>query len=161
MNGFLKLLFGLLASVLLSGCVSQHQQLVHFPSQDKPIEDPEKGRIYVMRQPWLWNIASHMALVTVRDGDLVIGSIAGHRGFLCWEREPGQARVSCIGDNGGVIVAVEKGKVYYMLQHVEPVWQTINPALPGSGEMATRLELVNEEKGRKELSKCVPPTHTK
>src|SRR5215831_16521262 len=89
---------GLLILVCAAGCVSQHQQLVHFPAQDKPIEDSEKARIYVMRKPWLWNMASHMAIVTVRDGEETIGSIAGHRGYLCWEREPGQARISCVGD---------------------------------------------------------------
>src|SRR5262245_6355193 len=89
---------GLLALVLVcaAGCVSQHQQFVRFPAQDKPIEDPEKGRIYVLRKPWLWNLASRITLVKVCDGDATIGSIAGHRGFLCWEREPGQARISCM-----------------------------------------------------------------
>src|SRR5262249_13942170 len=99
-NRFVGFLLGLLTLSHVSGCVSQHQQRAHFPTQDKTIEDQEKGRIYVMRKPWLWNLASQMALVKVRDGDVEIGSIAGHRGFLCWEREPGQASISCVGDKG-------------------------------------------------------------
>jgi hypothetical protein len=58
-------------------------------------------------------------------------------------------------------VTVEKGKTYYILQHLDPVWQTVNPRAPGSGEMSTTLELVNEQVGREELSKCKPPSHAK
>ena len=156
MSKSLQFALGTLALTVLSGCTSQHQQLVHFPDQKQLVEDPEKARIYVIREPWLWNLASHMQLVTVRDGDTTIGSIAGHRGYLCWEREPGQANISCAGDKGGILVTVEKGRAHYILQHLEPVWGTM--VAPGGGQMATRLESVNEERGKRELSKCKPPT---
>ena len=159
MNRFLKFALGLLVLLLFSACVSQHRQLVHFPDQDKPIEDAEKGRIYVIRHPWLWNLASHIALVSVGDGDLEIGSIAGHLGFLSWERDPGQATITSFP--GRVIVTVEKGKVYYILLHLEPDWATYNLVVLGSGELSARLELVDEETGRKELSKAKPPNYTK
>jgi hypothetical protein len=103
--------------LLATGCVSQHQQLVRFPDLQKRIEDPEKARIYVIRHPWLWNIASHTAVVIVRDGDEEIGSIAGHRGFLCWEREPGTTTISAraVGQAASLELSVERGKVYYVL----------------------------------------------
>ena len=158
MARFSTFILGILILVFLSGCVSQHRQIVHFPDQQKSVEDPEKARIYVIRHPWLWNLASHMALVTICDEGLEIGTIAGHRGFLCWERKPGQAMISCLGDNG-ITVTFEKGKVYYFLQHLEPVWQPHAITFPGTGEMASMLELVDEAKGRKELSRCAPPTN--
>lgn len=161
MNRFLKFAVGLLILALFSACVSQHRQRVHFPDQDKLIENAQKGRIYVIRHPWLWNIASHMALVSIYDGDMEIGSIAGHRGFLSWERDPGQAAIACVPGPGQVTVTVESGKVYYVLQHLVPDWATNNYLTPPGGEgLSSRLELVDEETGRKELSKAKPPNYT-
>ena len=158
MNRFLKCTFCLLTLIFLTACASQHQQVARFPNQNVAVEDMEKGRIYVMRHPWLWNIASHMALAGVYDGDEQIGTIAGHRGFLSWEREPGKTTISSGGyPKRGVNLTVEKGKVYYILQHVQPDWGTVNLASPASGELAVTREVVDEETGRKELSRCKPP----
>jgi hypothetical protein len=161
MNRLLKFALGLLILIQFAACVSQHQQLVHFPDQHKPIENEKKGRIYVIRHPWLWNIASHMALVSVYDGNLEIGSIAGHRGFLSWERDPGQASIICVPGPGQVILTIENGKVYYILQHLEPDWGANFPTGLGGEGLSSRLELVDEETGRKELSKAKPPNYIK
>src|SRR3954470_6009350 len=137
--------------LLFSGCVSQHRQLVHFPVQAKSTEDPDKGRIYVMRHPWLFNLASHMALLTIWDGTQEIGTIAGHRGFLCWEREPGQVTISAVAPGfegtNRVNILIEKGKVYYIVQGLAPDFQSIPIDGPGGGNMLASLKVLDEDAG--------------
>src|SRR5262249_604038 len=78
-----------LSAFALGGCAST-TQFIHFPDQSKPIEDPEKARIYVIRSSFSFNIASQSARIYVADGAGQIGYTTGH-GYLCWERGPGQA----------------------------------------------------------------------
>jgi len=81
--------------------------------------------------------------IRVRDGFNEIGSIAGQRGFVSWERVPGDVLVSA-GDSGYVSLTAKKGETYYILaRDVDP--------------MVVRLELVDEEKGREALAKATPP----
>ena len=145
---------GLLVVVLSSGCAST-TQFVHLPDQAVPLEDTNKGRVYVLRTAFAFNIASHSTPVTVSDGPKQIGFTAGHS-YLCWEREPGDARIHSTAYHSKTLeFNVEKGNVYYVLQHVGPAWDTLG--LPGSGELTATMELLDEEKGKKELSHCKPP----
>jgi hypothetical protein len=145
-------LLPLLALSLIAGCASQHRQTIHFPDQRRPIENPEKSRIYVLREPWLWNLASRMALVSFSDGDQPVGQIAGRRGYLCWERDPGQVALSSLSPGSDkptrIHFPVTKGKTYYVIERLVP---------RADGGMTAHLALVDEEKGRQELKKCKPP----
>jgi hypothetical protein len=136
---------------LVSGCASQHEQRAHFPSQSVAVEDGSKGRIYVIRQPWLWNVASRTVPIAVFDGEERVGTIATGHGFLCWERAGGVAEISCQNSKESISVPVEKGKAYYVLQHVKP-----DGFGPGAG-LKPRLELVDEATGKEKLSKASPP----
>jgi len=104
----------LLALVLVTGCASQ--QLVHLPDQQVAVEDPQKGCIYVMRQPtfWRFNLVSLARKIRVTDGNREIGSIAGQRGFLSWETEPGET-IIFVPDEAYLEVAVKRGKVHYVV----------------------------------------------
>ena len=149
-----RLQLTLLVLVLLTGCASRHRQMVHFPDQHVAIEDPQKGRIYVIRQPtfWRFNLVSLARKIRVTEGDREIGSIAGQRGFLSWETEPGH-KMLFVPDEAFLELTVEKGNAYYILVRDKAV----GVVGPGTGRMTVELKLVDEEKGRKELAKSTPP----
>jgi hypothetical protein len=126
-----------------AGCAST-RQFVPFPDQGKRVEDPEKGRIYVMRTASLGCAVP----MKVHDGDLLIGR-TGARGYLCWERPPGVANIRSKAENLSTLdITVEKGGVYYILQQVAM----------GMAYARNRLILKDEEKGKKLLNRCNPPT---
>ena len=81
--------------ILLAGCATQ--QLVQFPDPKAAAPDPQKARIYVMRDP-------------------EIGSIAGQRGYLSWERKPGEVSLSVPGE-AYLGLIVEEGSVTYVVVH--------------------------------------------
>jgi hypothetical protein len=129
--------------VLVSGCAST-VQFVQLPDQNKTIEDLEKGRIYVMR-PATVGMAIPM-LVT--EGGKTIGE-TGPKGYLCWEREPGETQILSQAENTDALnLNVQKGIVYYIFQHVRMGWV----------KARNELELVNEDEGKNVLKKCSPPT---
>ena len=144
----------LLTAIVVSGCLSSTKQNVHFPDQSKPTEGQAKARIYVIRRPLLGQPASYGVPIEVFDGDTDIGRIVG-RTFLCWEREPGSARIHTGSVYGNVLAfSADKQRVYYVIQHTWPNgW--------GAGAaMVSRFELVAEKDGQRELKKCKPPSHT-
>jgi len=154
---FITIAIVLFLSVFLSGCGTT-QQKVHFPDQNKYVEDEGKGRIYVIGSPLFFNLASRSTTISVIADDRHIGYIAGHR-YLCWEREPGISTIFAYVYKSKSVVNlnIENGKVYYILAHVGPAWESVNPLVPGSGEMSVRLEVVNTEKGTKELLETTSP----
>lgn len=158
MNRFILSQFTLIMSLCIAGCGGTTQQMVHLPDQSKYIEVEDKGRIYVIGSPFSFNMVSHSTTVSVIADDKHIGYIAGHR-YLCWEREPGISNISgqVYTSKSVVSLFVESGKVYYILAHIGPDWKTINPLIPGSGEMSVRLEIVNDEEGKKALFDYKPP----
>jgi hypothetical protein len=144
-----------LVLLLLAGCATR--QLVSFPDPQAAVQDPRKSRIYVMRDPnfWRFNLVSLFRKIRVLDGAVEIGSIAGQRGCLSWEREPGDASLSVPGE-AYLGLTVEKGSAYYVVVHDKAVgagWP------PGSGRMIVELELVDAEKGRRVLARGTPPDH--
>jgi hypothetical protein len=114
------------------------------PDQSKNVEDPTKGRIYVIR-PSSFGGAVGM---NIADGGNPIGS-TGPGSYLCWEREPGDVIVSAASENTSrVSLALRSQGVFYILQHIRMgVWMA-----------RTDLEVVDEAKGKAELQHCKPAT---
>jgi len=138
MNRILSLAF-VLFTALLMGCASAHQYVPQ-PDLSKKVDDPNKGRIYVMR-PSSFGGAVGM---NVSDGGQPIGS-TGPGKFLCWEREPGDVIVTSTSENTSrVSIPVRPGSIHYILQNIR--W--------GLWIARTDLEILDEERGLKELKKC-------
>jgi len=135
-------LLACIGPLFLTGCAST-RQFVPFPEQSQRVQDPSKGRIYVMRPAGLGAAIT----MNVSDGGKPIGKTGPH-GFLCWERDPGDTIV--IGTAEGASQApltVQSGNVYYIFQHVRM----------GLLMARNELEVVDEDKGRKVLKKCHRP----
>jgi hypothetical protein len=129
------------AALFLIGCASA-TQFVPMPDLAKKVEDPAKGRIYVMRPSGLGGAVG----MDVSDGGILIGS-TGPGKFLCWEREPGDVIVSSASENTSrVSLPVRAGSVHYVLQNIRMgIWIA-----------RTDLEVLDEEQGPKELQHCKP-----
>src|ERR1041385_7651442 len=128
-------------TLFLVGC-SSSVQYVHMPDLSKKIDDPTKGRIYVMRPSSL----GYAVGMNVSDGGNPIGS-TGAQGFLCWERDPGDVVVSSTSENTSrVSLDVRPGNIHYIVQHIRMgIWVA-----------RTDMEVVSDEQGRNELKKCKP-----
>jgi hypothetical protein len=128
--------------LMLAACAST-RQFVPLPDQSKSVADPTKGRIYVMR-PAVVGAAIPM---TVNDTNRAIGQ-TGAKGFLCWERSPGDAQIESRSENSSLAhLRVKAGSVYYIFQHLKM----------GLVQARSELEIVSEEEGKKVLTKCKPP----
>lgn len=137
---FILLIFAI--SVLVSGCAS-NAQYVHFPDQNKIVEDPGKGRIYLLRP----KLAGIGIAPDISDDGEAIGSTSP-RGFLCWERKPGSTTISGKTDNTSKItVDVQAGKVSYIIQTIDFGWISTD----------NQLDIVTEQEGKEALKKCKPP----
>jgi len=134
-------LAGCAATLLVVGCAST-TQYVPMPDQTKAVEDPSKGRVYVMRPSSL----GYAVGMNVSDGGNPIGS-TGAKGYLCWEREPGDVVVSSTSENTSrVSLPVRPGSIHYIVQHIRMgIWIA-----------RTDLEVVSDEQGKMELKKCKP-----
>jgi len=169
MNKYIALLVVLTGLIILAGCGTT-QQMAHFPDQDKLVEEQGKGRIYVIGSPFVMNLASHYAAISVIADEKLVGYIDGHS-YLCWERETGVTSILVFPGymtipghpvrKNVISLNVESGQVYFILAHIGPDWETVNFFMPGSGELAVRLEVVNAEIGREKLLKSEPPEHSK
>jgi len=127
---------------LMAACAST-EQYAPFPDQGKMVEDPSKGRIYVMR-PTLFGCAISM---DVLDGGSKIGK-TGPGGYLCWEREPGSTIITGKAENtASLSIDVKPGSVTYIHQGVRM----------GIVYARNVLELMGEAKGQGELADCDPP----
>lgn len=83
----------------------------------------------------------------VRDDGRLIGS-TGPGGYLCWERNAGDAVISCQTESKSEIkLEVRSGTVYYILQRIRM----------GVGIARNRLEIVGNEEAQNILKKCHPP----
>jgi Protein of unknown function (DUF2846) len=131
-------LLGILV-ILLPGCASTKQS-VRIPNLSVPVEDATKARIYVIR-PALIGGAVQMK---VTDNDELIGK-TGPQSYLVWERSPGEAFVTSKAEKPcSVTLNVEAGKVYYVLQRVEP----------GVLYARCRMEQIDDEHAQKFLKGC-------
>jgi len=140
MNRFVSFA-GLIAALLFTGCASTVQH-VPMPNLSQTIDDPARGRIYVMR-PASFGAAISMH---VMDGGEAIGD-TGPKGFLCWERSPGDVILTSSSENSSRIsLPVRAGQVYYVHQHVRMGWWIAR----------TELEAVEEAQGKLLLKQCKP-----
>lgn len=123
------------------------KQFVSIPDQSKEVENYEMGRIYVLR-PTSFGSAISM---TVTENNIAIGR-TGPKGYLCWEREPGETIVDSQAENNATInVDVQKGSVTYILQSVQMGFLTAR----------NKLKLLTEEEGKNKLKKCKPPKNAR
>ena len=128
--------------LLFAGCAS-NEQYVRYPDQSKVVEDPAKGRICVIRP----KLAGMGISPAITDDGKSIGSTCP-RGFLCWERAPGDATIAGITDTTNeVAVTVKAGGVTYIFQAIDFGWTRTD----------NRLEIVSEQEGRAAIEKCKPP----
>ena len=135
-------MFIFLISLLVSGCIS-NEQYVYFPDQNKIVENPNKGRIYVIGP----KLAGVRIAPQISDDGESIGNTSA-RGFLCWERKPGETTISSRTDNTSeVTVNVEEGKAIYIIQAVSIGWTSTD----------NQLHVVSEQEGREALKACRPP----
>jgi hypothetical protein len=135
-------LFIFLVASLVSGCIS-NEQYVYFPDQNKIVEDLGKGRIYVIGP----KRAGVRIVPQISDDGESIGNTR-IRGYLCWERKPGETTISSRTDNiSEVTVTVEAGKAIYILQTVNVGWTRTD----------NQLHVVSEQEGREALKACRPP----
>ena len=128
--------------VLGVGCAST-RQVVPFPDQSVQVEDPSMARIYVLR-PSTYGGAISMRVL---DDDELIGR-TGPRGFLCWEREPGEIEVVGRAENTFTLpISLEAGEVYYIEQRVRM----------GLLSARNQLDQLSEERGKLLLERCREP----
>jgi len=131
-----------LTVAMVMRCAST-KQFVPFPDQSKRIENPEMARIYVVR-PTSFGSA---ILMDIKDGEKLIGK-TGPKGYLCWEREPGETDIVGKAENTSTLpIILEKGLVYYIKQQVQM----------GIVVARNKLHLLTESEGKEEVAKCKPP----
>ena len=130
-------------ALMLTGCAAT-RQFVPLPDQPKKVEDPSKGRIYVMRPASaFWEQAG----MNISDSGRYVGE-TGPRGFICWERAPGATIITGKAEGiSQVPLTVEAGGVYYLFQHLRAGWL----------EARNEMELLDEAQGREVLRRCHPP----
>jgi hypothetical protein len=133
-------------AALLAGCASP-QQFVHFPNQKVKVEDPTKGRIYVLRPSGMSKASS----MEIWDGNTHIGNTAASS-YLCWERPPGDAIISGKEENTSTVSFwVATNSVHYVFQHLRMGWVAAR----------NEMEMISEEKALPLLKDCKPPKEEK
>ncbi len=132
----------ILLVAMATGCAST-KQFVPLPDQSKKIENPEMARIYVVRPTSFGGAIS----MDIQDGAKPIGK-TGPKGYLCWEREPGQTNIFGNAQNQSTLpITLKKGLVYYIQQHVRM----------GLIYARNKLRLLTEHEGKEKLAMCKPP----
>jgi hypothetical protein len=147
-------------NIIGGGWISQYsRQYVPLPDQTRLLTNPEKSRIYVMRLACPWDpfvrdirLEDRAVQMEVRDGNMLIGSSSCGT-YLCWEREAGRTTIavnSPITSTNTVEIEMQKGHVYYVVQHLKFEWRHTD----------TILSLVDESVGLDALKQCGAPTVT-
>ncbi len=128
-----------------AGCATVSTgQFVDLPDLNKEIDNPQMGRIYVIRPTMYGGALS----TRITDNGKVIGVTMGN-GYLCWERKPGKAEITAKAENLSIVnLDVQPSKSYYICQHIGMGWWTAR----------NTLEVVSEQKGKEFLKECKPPT---
>jgi hypothetical protein len=141
MNKTILSTVAVLAVAWCTGCATT-KQYVPMPDQTKEIENPVKARIYVMRP----TIVGGAIPMGVSDNETLIGS-TGPKGYLCWERDPGNIVLKSRAENTATIpIVCEAGKVYYIGQHVRM----------GFLMARTGLSVLPDDQGKIKLQECKP-----
>lgn len=134
-------LAGLIAILATSGCASIKYASPEEDKWAKTMPMPKgKALVYFYRHEFLGMAISMRVRV---DGEL-IGHTRGKTYFL-FEAQPGTYKFSSFSENESVVeLNVEAGKTYYL-------WQE---AKIGFLLARTKLQLVDEKTGRKQMLKC-------
>ncbi len=116
-----------------------------FPDQSKVVEDPAKGRIYVIRPAG--GMAKHTMTEITVDGKLI--GLLGPGSFLSWEVEPGTVKVISTPSlfTKAVDVEVKAGEQYFLQNKIQN--------LPFVG-VRPWMQLEDSETGKKLLSESKP-----
>lgn len=155
MPGVILLLLVMFVSLTISGCGTT-KQVVRFPDQSKVVEAEGHARIYVIGMPIFMQPASHLATLTIVADQEWVGDIVGHS-YLCWERAPGTLTIAGRRLPGNVVtLAVEKGRIYYIIAHIHPGFDATSIA-PGGGHIRVDFEIVDDQEGKKALRESEPP----
>ena len=138
----------------VAGCAATTSQSVPIPDQSRIIENPQMGRIYVIRPSAFGGFDS--ISMWIRDDNEYIGTTGGS-GFLCWERPPGKTEISGIAKNiSSVTLDVKAGEVYYIHQDIYgpggPRWYSL---------VYNKLEVIIPEKAKELMKKCKHPVFRK
>jgi hypothetical protein len=125
-----------------AGCAS-NVQYVPIPNLQGRVDDPSKGRVYMIRPSGMGAAAS----LEVWDGTVHIGN-TGSKAYLCWERPPGEALISGKEENTSTVsLWVKTNEVYYIFQHMRMGWW----------QARNELEVISAEQGAELLKKCKGP----
>ena len=138
----LKLLLAAAAVCIFAGCAST-TQYVSLPDQSVEVEDPDMGRIYVLRP----DVLGSAVRMDVTANDELIGTTGGD-GYLCWETHPGMLTITGHAENvSSIDLSIQRGKAYYIYQAIRMgVWMARN-----------ELISLSEAKGKEYLQSCSPP----
>lgn len=147
-----------LFSLIFSGCQGKTaSQVAFFPDQSKTLTNPDICRIYIFRDSSSYFSAWQSEIY---DGEIYIGTLEPYT-YLCWEKEPEHTEITAKGPQEALMIVTlpgllaaasspklsfdpEKEKVYYIRY---------------SQSFGKSLKLLDEEKGKKRLQKCKPPTY--
>lgn len=123
------------------------EQYVPLPDRVNPPDKPDCCRVYVLR-PMSGDKDPPKGNVEVFDGLKAIGrTVKGS--YLCWERPSGKMTITGVtGNRVSLELAAEKGRVYYVVQHV---WA-------GFFNPRNSMRLVDETEGLTALKQCAAPT---
>ncbi len=125
-----------LLMVFTIGCLATRQ---YAPYPDQTKENSEMVRIYVIR-PTLRGL---MVRIEIKDGKQTIGFL-GAKQYLCWERKPGNTVISGESENKSFLsLSLEKGRVYYIQQHIHFGLLTVR----------NKLSLLTESEGKEYMKK--------
>lgn len=129
-------------ALLTAGCAS-NKQFARIPDLNARVEDPGKGRVYLIRP----SVVGSAVSMEVWDGNTHVGN-TGSKSFLCWERKPGEAIVSGREENTSTTsLWVKPNERYYIFQHMRMGWVSAR----------NELEVIPEEQALKLLKKCKAP----
>ena len=129
-------------ALLAAGCAS-NVQFVPIPIGQGRVDDPTKGRVYLIRPSVMGSAAS----LEVWDGNVHIGN-TGSQSYLCWERQTGEATISGKEENTSTVsLWVKTNEVYYIFQHMRMGWV----------QARNELEVIPAEQATELLKKCKGP----
>ena len=135
---------------ILAGC-AHATQYVPLPDQAKEIDDPAKGRIYVIR-PTRFGFAVPME---ISDDGQAIGKTVGHS-YVSWERGPGNVVLQGHAENTeNLPLLVKEGRRTYVKQSVEMGIIMARNSLAPMDELTAKQHLSKLKPPKVELKKDV------
>lgn len=135
-----------------TGAKNAAYQIMPFPDLSEPLSNPEKCRIYLMRDTY-----AGLQWYEVYDNGHIVGVVQAYT-YLCWERSPGTMTILCKNAQINTpsktkqTFTVEAGQTYYIKQGIGFFAEQSMGLLGG-----VKMKMVDEEKGVKAIEKCTAP----